>query len=161
MRTEEIREKLRIGESEAVEIASDLLLNSLIVVDKVNDLNINTIKTWSLELDVDYNIREFMFNVFEKIDKPIYYAVIWYVDINNYEIVYSCKSKQIEDYIRITNASRDNDFIVESGYPVENTDFVSDEEKEAFIEETRFKNPREYLEFLNNRINLDIKKIGE
>lgn len=159
MRTEEIKYKLLAGGSEAVEAASDLVIKSLIVVGKT--LNINEVKTWNLDLSLDYDVKKLMYEVFEQIEKPIYYTVIWYADINNYEIVYSCNVKEIEEYIRIQNIYRDNNFIVDSGYPVENEDFVSAEENEAFIEETRVKNPREYLEFLNNRIELEIKKVDD
>lgn len=159
MRTEEIKHKLLAGGSEAVEAASDLVMKSLIVVGKT--LNINEVKTWNLDLSLDYDVKKLMYEVFEQIEKPIYYIVIWYGDINNYEIVYSCKAKQLEEYIRVMNASRDNDFILNSGYPVKNKDFISPEEKEVFIEETRVKNPREYLEFLNNRIQLEIKKVDD
>lgn len=159
MRTEEIKHRLLAGGSEAVEAASDLVMKSLIVVGKT--LNINEVKTWNLDLSLDYDVKKLMYEVFEQIEKPIYYIVIWYGDINNYEIVYSCKVKQLEEYIRVKNAGRDNDFILNSGYPVKNKDFISPEEKEAFIEETRVKNPREYLEFLNNRIQLEIKKVDD
>ena len=159
MRTKEIESKLLKGGSEAVEAASDLVMKSLIVVGKT--FNINEVKAWNLDLSLDYDVKKLMYEVFEKVEKPIYYTVIWYGDINNYKIVYSCKSKQLEEYIRVMNANRDNEFIVNSGYPVKNKDFISPEEKEAFIEETRVKNPREYLEFLNNRIQLEIKKVDD
>ena len=159
MGTEEIKQKIIVGGSEAVEAVSDLLLNSLVVVDKT--LTINEVKTWNLDLSLDYDVKKLMYEVFENVEKPIYYAVIWYGDIYNYEIVYSCNVGQIEEYIRIQNVYRDNKFIVNSGYPVENEDFITAEEKEAFIEETRAKYPREYMEFLNNRIKYEIKKIGD
>ena len=99
MRTEKIKHKLIVGGSEAVEAASDLIKSNYLIVDKM--LEMNEIQACNLDICLDYNVRKLIVKVLEQIEKPVYYAIIWYYDIENYGIIYSCRPEKIKEYERL------------------------------------------------------------